>query len=270
MATDYSYGYDPAALQKQIAAAQKASSGAQGNSQALYDAERAAATKLQTQNAGMGFSYNPIYQQAYDQAHAQANAARSQQAQADASLASLQAQDPTTNPGAAGQRLFGLGEGFRNEQYTNPIDQMLMEQLTQRVSGNAVPYNAETINALKTGQNEMGAAAEANRNATAMASLEDRGFKPGDPAYQAALARNQLSRQQGNQSAALNISQQANLANYNARGQAMSQMAAQNENQQARRAAATSNLINLYGKVGNTTTEQRQLRMPTYQQYIGG
>lgn len=119
--------------------------------------------------------------------------------QAAANQAAIAAGDPSRSPGAALNRIIGIGEQEYQGAVSNPVDNMLMAELSKRVSGQNVPYDATTVNALKTGAAEQSAAGEAANNRAAMASLEARGFTPADPAYQAALQANQAQRQGANQ-----------------------------------------------------------------------
>lgn len=184
--------------------------------------------------------------------------------------ANIQYQDPSRNPQAAFQRILGTSEDFYNQQSgESPMDKMLREQLMQRVSGQQQPYDATTINALKTGANEQAAQAQMVNNQRAQASLEERGFKPGDPGYQAAMQKNQLARQQANQQAALGINQQSNLANYNARGQALSQAGQMQNDQYQRQAGALDRLQRNYNQVSNRDLGTApQFRVPSYSDYM--
>lgn len=152
------------------------------------------------------------------------NAMVRDQATANNEAMALRRQDPSVNPAAAMQRIIGMGDQTYQDASNDPVDAMLREELTKRVQGGG-PYDATTINALRTGAAEQGAAAEMANNQQAMQQLESRGFSPSDPSYQAALRQNQQQRQAGNQQANLSIAQNANLANYNAKGQAIGQAA---------------------------------------------
>lgn len=175
-------------------------------------------------------------------------------------------QDPSRNPAAAFQRILGTSEDFYNQQGgSDPMDAMLREQLMARASGQNQPYDARTINALKVGANEQAAGAEMANNMRAQQSLEQRGFNPGDPGYQAAMARNQLSRQQANQQASLGINQQANLANYQAQGQALSQADAYKTSQAGRQAGALDRLQKNYNQVSvNDLGTAKRFQVPSY------
>lgn len=209
---------------------------------------------------GVGYGDTRTAQQIAQQnlGYAQQQAASNTQAQQDA----LRLQDPTQSPGAALNRIIGMGEDVYQGARSNPVDQMLMAELQKRVSGQNAPYNAETINAMKTGAANQSAAAEAANSQQAMQNLEARGFTPKDPAYQAALAANQAQRQQANQGANLQIAQNANLANYNAQGQAIGQANAVNRGQQAQQLAAGQ-----FATQGlNQVSTQDLARQPSWQQ----
>jgi len=174
--------------------------------------------------------------------------------------AAIAAGDPTRSPGAAMDRIIGIGEDTYQNAANNQTDQMLLNVLNSRISGNDQPYNTETINAFKTGAANQGVAAEMANNQQAQASLESRGFTPADPAYQAAMMRNQQQRQMGNQAANLSIAQNANTANYDARGQAMSQANTVNRGAQA----AQQNAAQLLQSNLNQVSSQDQARAPTW------
>jgi hypothetical protein len=174
--------------------------------------------------------------------------------------------DPGRNPFAAFQRNIGTSEDFYGQQSgQDPMDAMLRQQLMARASGQNQPYDARTIGALKTGANEQAASAEMANNMRAQQLLEQRGFKPGDPGYEAAMSRNQLARQQANQAASLGINQQANVANYNAQGQALGQMGGYQTDAYNRQAGALDRLQRQYDKVSmNDMGTASRFRIPTY------
>jgi hypothetical protein len=161
------------------------------------------------------------------------------QAQIDATNRAAQAeqavkvQDPRRSPRAAMNNILDIADTNYAHAANNPVDAMLMAELSKRVTGQNVPYDSTTINALKTGAAEQSAAAEQANSAQAAQSLESRGFTPNDPSFQAAMSANQTARQQSNQAANLSIAQNANLANYNAQGQAISQANTVNRGQTA-------------------------------------
>lgn len=229
------FGGSQAAAQKQLGTA-------------TQDAQKAknSFSQFKSSNRPSGLTFDDSYWKKYNKLSMDANQAANSQLQAQNNVT---AQDPSQNPAAAFQRILGTSEDFYNQASgSNAMDQMLQQELMKRVRGGG-PYDATTINALKTGANEQAAAAEAANNQAAMQSLEARGFKPGDPAYQAALSRNREQRQKSNQAAGLNIAQQANVANYNAQGQNLSQMQGYNTDQQSRQLAAMQNLQRNYNQV---------------------
>jgi hypothetical protein len=179
--------------------------------------------------------------------------------------------DPGRNPFAAFQRNIGTSEDFYNQQSgESPMDRMLREQLMARAGGQSQPYDARTINALKVGANEQAAAAEMANNQRAQANLEQRGFKPGDPGYEAAMSRNQLARQQANQQASLGINQQANVANYNAQGQALGQMGAYQSDAYKRQAGALDRMQRQYDKVSMRDMASQNWKVPSYADMMKG
>lgn len=202
--------------------------------------------------------------------NAQRNAMTVAQNEASDAELGMQYQDPSRNPQAAFQRILGTSEDFYNQQSgESPMDKMLRDQLMQRVSGQQQPYDATTINALKTGANEQAAQAQMVNDQRAQANLQERGFKPGDPGYQAAMARNQLARQQANQQASLGINQQANLANYATRGQAIGQASSVGNEQYQRQAGALDRLQRNYNQVSNRDLGTApQFKVPSYSDYM--
>lgn len=202
--------------------------------------------------------------------NAQQNALRQASNQAMDAELGMQYQDPSRNPQAAFQRILGTSEDFYNQNSgESAMDSMLREQLMARVSGQQQPYDATTINALKTGANEQAAQAQMVNDQRAQANLQERGFKPGDPGYQAAMARSQLQRQQANQQASLGINQQANLANYNAKGQAIGQASQVGNEQYQRQAGALDRLQRNYNQVSNKDLGTApQFKVPSYSDYM--
>ena len=216
----------------------------------------------------------PIFGSLQAGQYQQQQAARNQQTQDSvaASNAKLQQayQDPSKNPAAAFQRIIGTSEDFYDQNAgESPMDKMMRDQLMQRISGQKQPYDAATIGALKTGANEQAAQAQSVNDQRAQASLQERGFKPGDPGYQAAMARNQLQRQQANQQASLGINQQANLANYNAQGQAIGQASGVTNDQYNRQAGALDRLQKNYNQVTvNDLGTAKRFQVPSYSDYM--
>lgn len=189
--------------------------------------------------------------------------------QAAMNQSAISGQDPSMSPGAAMNRIIGIGDQAYQQAQNNPVDQMLMQELSKRVSGQTNPYDATTINAMKTGAAEQSAGAEMANNQQAMQSLESRGFTPNDPSYQAALSQNQTQRQQSNQAANLSIAQNANLANYNAQGQAIGQANAVNRGAQQQQLAAGQFATQGLNQVNQTDMAKQPAwqQLPTWQQY---
>lgn len=226
----------------------------------------AAQARIPASSAGSGLMLTDTQLQRNDRAR---SGLQSAQANAAAENFALMDQDPTRSPGAAMDRILGVGEDAYQNAANNPVDKMLMNELQSRISGAKNPYDATTINALQTGAANQSAAAEMANNKAAMDSLEARGFTAKDPAYQAALAANQSQRQVANQNANLGIAQQANLANYQAQSDAMSQANQVNRGQQSQQLAASQVLQNNYNQVSDADRGRRPAwqQMPTYQQY---
>lgn len=221
-------------------------------------------------------SNQPLFGSLQAQQYGQQNAAQLQQSLNDTAAQNAKLheayQDPSKNPAAAFQRIIGTSEDFYNQQSgESAMDRMLREQLMQRASGQNQPYDATTIGALKTGANEQAAQAQMVNDQRAQANLAERGFKPGDPGYQAAMARSQLQRQQSNQQAALGINQQANLANYTAQGQALAQAGGYTNDQYNRQAGALDRLQKNYNQVSvNDLGTAKRYQVPSYADYMKG
>lgn len=157
---------------------------------------------------------------------------------------------------AARNEAFGL---LRGRTGSNATDQYLLRELRGRASGGG-PYDQRTQNALFTQAAEDAAAAE-------RAQLRGMGGSATDPSNQAAMAEAAARRQATVQGAHLNIAQNANVANYNAQGQNLGQLAGVNQAQQQVQGNAVQNLVDLLAR------EQRAEQMPgvpSYQQYAGG
>ena len=115
--------------------------------------------------------------------------------------------------------------GRLGELRNDPVDRMLMQQLTGRTQGD-VPYSDTVTNAMMTQRGEQSAAGQQ----AAVDRLLRSGLSPSDPAFHAALAQLESGRQGSLQSLRTQIDSQANLANYDARGQAIGQLGGLNAN----------------------------------------
>lgn len=133
--------------------------------------------------------------------------------------------DPASQAQRAHDELFGLARGRLSDLRGDSADQMVLNSLMQRSGSDAGPYDKTTVNALLTGAS--GQARQAERSQ--MAQLGRGGLSVMDPAYQSAAREIQAQRQIANQQANLGIQQQANLANYAARGQALGQLGGFNQ-----------------------------------------
>lgn len=134
---------------------------------------------------------------------------------------------------AQDQKVLGQASGRLSELRGDPIDQMLLDQLTGRVTGGDVPYSDSVINAMFAQRSDQAAAGQQ----AAVDRLLKAGMNPGDPGFAAALAELESDRQKSMQSLRSQIDSVANLANYDARGQSMGQLAGVNN---ARNAAITN------------------------------
>jgi hypothetical protein len=184
--------------------------------------------------------------------------------QQQAANADALANSPEARAEANRQKLYGLAEGRLGELKGDQTDALVLAQLTARANGSQNPYDDQTINALLTGQNEQSAQAATNQQN----QLDRLGLRATDPAYQSRLAEIQAQRQQANQAANLNIRQQANVANYGARGQALAGLGSFN---MAHNAAITDQGRYLGGLYQQEQFRQEtppvQYVLPNYQQY---
>lgn len=116
--------------------------------------------------------------------------------------------------------LFGLARGDLNNK--NPIDQMVLQALQDRSGPDAGPFDATTKGALMTQASD----------AASQAMLNAKGHIQGSAGDQSVIAANNEAdarRSQAIQQAQLGINTQANVANYDARGQALGQLGGYNQ-----------------------------------------
>lgn len=139
---------------------------------------------------------------------------------------------------AARERLFELAEGRLGELRNDEVDQMVLSSLRERTGAGAGPYDAATVNAIRTGAAEQ--AGQVERNALARVT-----GGAGDPSTQSQIAEAGAARQAAIQRANLDISQRANVANYDARGQALGQTAGFNANRNQAITGQTNNVAGL-------------------------
>ncbi len=150
---------------------------------------------------------------------------------------------------AAREEAYGLARGAVSQQ--NPIDKMVLEALQQRSGADGGPFDAATRNALMTQASD----------AAGQAALNQRGRIQGsasDPSVMAANNEADARRQQAIQQAQLGINTQANVANYDARGQALGQLGNYNMQVQGNQ---TDNERYLMGMLQR---EQQTTQMPDY------
>lgn len=119
---------------------------------------------------------------------------------------------------AAREEGFGLARNRIGELRGDPMDAAIREALMARIGGQDQPFDETTTNALFTDRAQQGAAA-------AQAQIARLRGNPNDPAYQAAVREIMDRSMRGSQDARLQVDMQANLANYDARGQAIGQAA---------------------------------------------
>ncbi len=139
-----------------------------------------------------------------------------QQQQASVNTAAV-ANDPVQK---AKDEMYGLARGAVTTK--NPIDQQILAMLQERTGADAGPFNTATRNALMTQASD--AASQAMLNAKGRIN-----GSAGDPSVMAANNEADARRSQAIQQAQLGINSQANVANYDARGQALGQLGGYNQ-----------------------------------------
>lgn len=122
------------------------------------------------------------------------------------------------------RQLYQGAEGRLSELRDDPVDRMLIESLTGRANGGDLPFNEATTNAMFTQRAQQSGAGES----AAVSRLLARGMRPGDPAFDAALAEIQSGTQKANQNARLSVDSTATRENYDARSGAIGQLGALN------------------------------------------
>lgn len=159
----------------------------------------------------------------------------------------------------AKDELYGLARGAVSR--TNSIDDMLLQALQERSGKDAGPFDATTRNALMTQASD--AAGQAMLNAKGRIS-----GSAGDPSVMAANNEADARRAQALQQAQLGINTQANVANYDARGQALGQLGSYNQQVQANK---TDNERYLMGLLAQETQYQPDQQpsggIPTFTQF---
>lgn len=159
----------------------------------------------------------------------------------------------------AKDELYGLARGAVSR--TNSIDDMLLQSLQERSGKDAGPFDATTRNALMTQASD--AAGQAMLNARGRIS-----GSAGDPSVMAANNEADARRSQAIQQAQLGINTQANVANYDARGQALGQLGGYNQQVQRNQ---TDNERYLMGLLQQETQyqpdQQGSVGIPTFTQF---
>lgn len=160
---------------------------------------------------------------------------------------------------AARQEAFGLLRGQVASAGSNPTDAFLLQALRGRATG-AGPYDEATKNALFTQAAEGAAAAETAQQRRISGSA-------GDPSNQAQMNEAAARRQAAVQRAGLDIASQANIANYDAQGRNLGQLAQVNLSQRQSQGNAINDLVGLLSREERTT---QMPGIPSYSQYSGG
>ncbi len=120
----------------------------------------------------------------------------------------------------AKDEMYGIARGAVNN--VNPIDQLVLQALQERSGKDAGPFDQTTRDALMTSA----------ADAAGQAQLNARGRIHGSSGDQSVIAANNEAdarRAQAVQAAQLGINTQANVANYDARGQALGQLHGANQ-----------------------------------------
>jgi len=145
----------------------------------------------------------------------------------------------------------------------NSTDDMLRQALMERAGAGAGPYDEATRNALMTQASDTAGQVALNARGRIHGSA-------GDPSVIAANNEADARRLASIQGAQLGINTQANVANYNARGQALGQLAGYEQNQQdfALRQAMANNAANQQVAYNNYRAPQQQQR-PAQPQQMG-
>lgn len=167
-----------------------------------------------------------------------------------------QSSDPVQK---AKDEMYGLVRGAVNR--VNPIDQMVLQALQERSGKDAGPYDQATRNALMTqaadtaGQVALNAKGRINGSAN-------------DPSVMAANNEADARRLQAIQQAQLGINTQANVANYDARGQALGQLGGYNQQVQGNQISNERYLSGLLQQESQYRPDNQVSQgIPTFQQY---
>jgi hypothetical protein len=169
-------------------------------------------------------------------------AQRNGMVQADAAA---QPQNPWNSVQGARDQTFGLATGRLNDLKGDPVDKLVMQELKNRISGKTNPYDATTKNAMLTQQAQMAAQVENNQ----LAQLSAHGGSVTDPSYQSALREAEAGRQASAQQANLDINSKANLANYDAKTNAVAGLGGFNQQRNAAITGQSNYLSGLYSQV---------------------
>jgi hypothetical protein len=181
------------------------------------------------------------------------NLSQQQQAMQNTTAA---ANDPVQK---AKDEMYGLARGAVTTK--NPIDQQILAMLQERTGADAGPFNAETRNALMTSASD--AASQAMLNAKGRIN-----GSAGDPSVVAANNEADARRSLAIQQAQLGINTQANVANYDARGQALGQLGGYNQAVQRNQTDNERYLMGLLSQESQYRSDgQPTGGIPSYTQY---
>ncbi len=138
------------------------------------------------------------------------------------------------------ENMYRLLSGRVDDLKSDGMDEAIKAQLMQRISGASMPFDQATKDAHFTAASDQAAA-------TAQAQAGRLRGNPADPSYQAQVREIEAGRAQAGQQARLGVDMQANLANYDARGQAMAQGGSWNRGRQGAITGQTNLLAQTLG-----------------------
>lgn len=201
-----------------------------------------------------GMSRNQEYANRLRQQFA-ANDARQAAARAEAQAAAGAEEDRIAK---GREEAYGLARGRVGELRNDPVDQEVLAALRGRATGQDIPYNDTMINALFGQQAEMNAQSQRNE----LDRIRTGGGSITDPAVQAQLRAAQARSDASMQRARMGVDTQANLVNYDARGQALGQTGAFNQLRNQGITSAEDRLLGLLSQEVATSRQASNVAQP--------
>ncbi len=166
--------------------------------------------------------------------------------------------NPWDSVQGARDQTFGLATGRLNDLKGDSVDAQITKELQDRINGTTNPYDANTINALKTQQAEQAAQVQGNT----LARLRSGGGSASDPSYQSGVQEANAARQASAQQANLAINSQANVANYDAKTNAVGGLAGFNAGRNGAITNQSNYLSGLYGNISANHETPAQVQVP--------